>query len=197
MTGPGTEPGTDPVTDRRTPLLLGVYGTLRRGCRNAGLLCGAEAIAVGTVAGTLHEVAATLGDRPYRYPLLVLPRRATRLEGAPDASAGRVRVEVYRVLDGRMLDALDALEAYDPDDPAGSEYVRVRVAFLDAGAGAGAGAGTGVGAGADAGGGADADGDVGPVAPGQVQVYVYAGTADGLGPVLPDGDWVTHARDRA
>ena len=185
MTGPGTDPatgpGTDPVTDRRTPLLLGVYGTLRRGCRNAGLLCGAEAIAVGTVAGTLHEVAAPLGDRPYSYPLLVLPGQATRLEGAPDASSGRVRVEVYRVVDGRMLDALDALEAYDPDDPAGSEYVRVRVALLDAGAGAGA----------------DADGDVGPVAPGQVQVYVHAGTADGLGPVLPDGDWVTHAGDRA
>jgi len=167
--------GTDlvPVADRRTPLLLAVYGTLRRGCRNARLLAGAEAVADGTVAGTLHEAAAPLGDRPYSYPLLVLadpgPSTGGSSGDSADGSGGRVRVEVYLVVDGRILDALDELEAYDPEDPAGSEYVRVVVPLLDAG----------------------------PDAPVEVQVYVHAGTADGRGPVLLGGDWFVHAGDQA
>jgi len=167
--------GTDvvPVADRGTPLLLAVYGTLRRGCRNARLLAGAEAVADGTVAGTLHEVAAPLGDRPYSYPLLVLADPGTSPGDSSgdraDGSGGLVRVEVYRVVEPRMLDALDELEAYDPDDPAGSEYVRVVVPLRDAG----------------------------PDAPPEVQVYVHAGTADGRGPVLLGGDWSVHAGELA
>lgn len=158
--------GTDlvPVADRRTPLLLAVYGTLRRGCRNSRLLAGADLVAEGTVAGTLHEVASPLGDRPYSYPLLVL-------HGDSDVAGGsaRVRVEVYRVPDQRMLAELDALEAYDPEDLAASEYVRAVVPLLDAG----------------------------PGAPDEVQVYVHAGTADGRGPVLHGGDWFVHAGELA
>jgi gamma-glutamylcyclotransferase (GGCT)/AIG2-like uncharacterized protein YtfP len=80
-----------------------------------------------------------------------------------------VRVEVYQVNDQLVVAALDALEAYDPEDPAGSEYVRVLVPLLDAG----------------------------PVGPAEVQVYVHAGAAEGRGPVLPGGDWVAHAGERA
>ena len=156
--------GTDlvPVLDRRTPLLLAVYGTLRKGCRNTPLLAGSPLVAEGTVAGTLHEVVAPLGDRPYSYPLLVLG-------SGEDASTGRVRVEVYRVSDQPVLAALDHLEAYDPEDPAGSEYVRVLVPLLDAG----------------------------PAGPQEVQVYVHAGAAEGRGPVLHGGDWVVHAGELA
>jgi len=64
-----------------------------------------------------------------------------------------------------MLAALDELEAYDPEDSAGSEYVRVEVPLLAAG----------------------------PDAPPEVQVYVHARTADGRGPVLLGGDWFVHA----
>jgi gamma-glutamylcyclotransferase (GGCT)/AIG2-like uncharacterized protein YtfP len=139
------------VTDRDLPLLLAVYGTLRRGCRNHHLLAGAPHVADGHVAGALHEITAPLG-RAYSYPLLVVP------------GASRVVVEVYRVEQPTTLAALDALEAYDPDDVDGSEYVRVRVPLLDPVPGARL-----------------------------VQVYAYAGHGDGLGTVLQGGDWYTHA----
>ncbi len=161
-----------PVAGRETPALLAVYGTLRRGCRNATLLAGARLVAQGAVAGTLHEVGSPLGDRAYSYPLLVLPVPPAgpdeHLPARPGPPA-QVRVEVYRVLEDRMLAALDALEAYDPEDPAGSEYVRVVVPLLDAG----------------------------PDAPGQVQVYVHAGSPDSRGAVLAGGDWYLHAGDQA
>lgn len=137
------------VTDRDVPLLLAVYGTLRRGCRNHHVLAGAVPVADGEVEGVLHEVAGPV-RLPYPYPLLVLP--------AP----GRVVVEVYRVRQERVLRGLDVLESYDPDDPAGSEYVRVRVPLLGAAAG-----------------------------PPEVQVYACAGGEGVLGRSLP-GDWTAH-----
>lgn len=149
------DPDLLPVTDRRTPLLLAVYGTLRRGCRNAHLLDGAEQVGQGLVAGTLHEVAAPLRGRGFSYPVLVLP------------GGGRVVVEVYRVTTPERLHALDVLEAYDPDDPAGSEYWRVEVPLLAAPDGA-------------------------PVAE-RVQVYAHTGGAEERGAVLPDGDWYAWA----
>lgn len=145
-----------PVADRHLPLDLAVYGTLRRGCRNAHLLAGCEPLRGGTVRGRLHEVAVPLG-RDFRYPVLVVPPAG--------GGAGLVRVETYRVADPATLLALDALEAYDPASPATSEYVRARVALLDA---------DGVATGA------------------LVQVYAYAGDTDGVGPLLPAGDWVAH-----
>ena len=158
--------GTDlvPVADRRTPLLLAVYGTLRRGCRNAGLLAGAEPVADGSVAGRLHEVASPRCPCPTATRCSCSTSTRTAGDGLP-----RVRVEVYRVTDPTMLARLDELEDYDPDDPAGSEYVRVVVPLLDAG----------------------------PGAPGEVQVYVHAGSPDGRGPVLLGGDWFVHAGDQA
>lgn len=152
-----------PVADRRTPLLLAVYGTLRRGCRNFALLADAGHVVDGAVAGTLHEVAAPRGARGYSYPLLVL-------DGEHDPAA-RVAVEVYRVKDQGTLAALDELEDYDPEDPAGSEYVRVVVPLLDAGP--------------------EASDQV------QVQVYVHAGSAERRGPVLRGGDWYLHAGELA
>jgi gamma-glutamylcyclotransferase (GGCT)/AIG2-like uncharacterized protein YtfP len=98
-----------------------VYGTLRRGLRNHGLLAGATFVGAGTVAGVLHEVG-TGEVVPYPYPALVVARR------------GRVRVELYRIPDRHMWAVLDALEHYRPADPAGSAYLRLRVdATLDDG----------------------------------------------------------------
>ncbi|MFC5380957.1 gamma-glutamylcyclotransferase family protein [Aquipuribacter nitratireducens] len=145
------------VADRAVPLVLAVYGTLRRGCRNAGLLAGARHVADGHLRGALHEVSAPLG-RAYGYPLLVVP--GTHL----------VRVEAYEVGDPAALDALDALEAFDPADPAGSEYVRVLVPLFDE---------TGHPTGLD------------------VQTYAYAGAVEGVGALVPGGDWVRHAGDLA
>lgn len=134
-----------------------MYGTLRHGCRNSVLMAGATPLGRGLVAGVLHEVAAPLAGRAYSYPVLVVP------------GPFRVVVEVYRVVDADQLASIDALEAYDPDDPAGSEYLRVRVPLLQH---------------APAGPGPEPAG--GTV---EVQAYVHAGGPGGLGAVLPGGDW--------
>jgi gamma-glutamylcyclotransferase (GGCT)/AIG2-like uncharacterized protein YtfP len=93
---------------------LAVYGTLRRGEPNASFLDGARYLGAGRIAGRLREMPRT-ADRAYAYPSLVLD------------GAGEVVVEVYDLADPAMLAAADALEAFDPADAAGSEYVRCRV----------------------------------------------------------------------
>lgn len=156
-------PHPPPVTDRTLPVLLAVYGTLRRGCRNHHLLAAADPVVDGQVVGELHEITAPLG-RAYSYPLLVVPAQGVQ------PGPGRVQVEVYRVGDADTLRALDALEAYDPDAPEASEYVRVRVSLLP---------NAPVTATADT--------------RRTVQVYAYAGHPDGQGPVVRGGDWSAHA----
>jgi gamma-glutamylcyclotransferase (GGCT)/AIG2-like uncharacterized protein YtfP len=102
-------------------LPVAVYGTLRRGEHNAGFLAGARFLGTGRVDGRLHDMPTT-DARRYGYPCLV--------DWAdPTASAG-VAVELY-ALDQAALAATDRLEAYDPADEAGSEYVRRAVDVHD------------------------------------------------------------------
>jgi gamma-glutamylcyclotransferase (GGCT)/AIG2-like uncharacterized protein YtfP len=93
---------------------LAVYGTLRRGERNDSLLDGARYLGLGRIAGSMREMPRT-AERAYAYPSLVLDDR------------GEVVIELYDLPDPAMLAAADALEAFDPADVAGSEYVRCLV----------------------------------------------------------------------
>jgi gamma-glutamylcyclotransferase (GGCT)/AIG2-like uncharacterized protein YtfP len=92
------------------PIVLAVYGTLRRGERNEPYLAGAEFLGTAAVLGRLHEMPRS-SLRAYAYPALV-------------DGTDRVAVELYRLPDEAALTSIDALEAYDPADERASQYVR-------------------------------------------------------------------------
>jgi gamma-glutamylcyclotransferase (GGCT)/AIG2-like uncharacterized protein YtfP len=94
-----------------SPIVLAVYGTLRRGERNAPLLHGASFIGMARVAGHLRQMRSS-PTRAYAFPSLVLD------------GSGEVVVELYQLADASSLAAADELEAFDPADEAGSEYIR-------------------------------------------------------------------------
>ncbi len=91
-----------------TKPLVFVYGTLRRACSTGAhqrYLAGAEFIGDASVAGRLYQISY--------YPALVA-----------DAAAGRVRGEVYRLLDEAQLMALDDYEECPQPWHCGQEYRR-------------------------------------------------------------------------
>ena len=104
-----------------SPTALAVYGTLRRGERNDSLLRGTRYLGLGRIAGRMREMPRTAA-REYPYPSLIL-------DG--EDRGGDVVIELYEMTDPLLLAAADALEAFDPGDVAGSEYVRRAVDVVD------------------------------------------------------------------
>ena len=105
--------------------LLAVYGTLRRGYRNWTLIEGrSTVVSMGTLPGRLVHIDSPL--RRYPYPGYLPPSPDLHLPEI-SSSCESVVVEVVRIDDPALWPTLDALERYLPDDPAGSEYVRVLV----------------------------------------------------------------------
>ena len=101
-----------------TPIVLAVYGTLRRGESNDSLLSGTDYLGEGRIIGRMREMPRTTA-REYAYPSLVLD------------GSGEVVVELYDLIDPDLLAAVDRLEAFDSADVAGSEYVRTLVDVVD------------------------------------------------------------------
>lgn len=93
------------LNSRNTRLtVLFVYGTLRRGLRLHHQLQGAVYLGEARIAGSLYDIGT--------YPgLLVNP------------SPGWVSGELFKV-DEEMIQSLDALEEYNPEEPERSEYLR-------------------------------------------------------------------------
>jgi gamma-glutamylcyclotransferase (GGCT)/AIG2-like uncharacterized protein YtfP len=90
---------------------LFVYGLLRPGFEGAELLGTARSLGAATTQGLLYDLGG--------FPGLV-------------AGDGRVQGELCEVAADR-LPAIDAFEDYDPDDPAGSLYIRRTVTVWLAG----------------------------------------------------------------
>jgi gamma-glutamylcyclotransferase (GGCT)/AIG2-like uncharacterized protein YtfP len=110
--------------------VVAVYGTLRRGERNHTLLGAASPLGSGYLDGRLVGFPRN-ADRPYDFPGLVMPSAAPDADGVGAGGPGRVRVELYRLAHAVDLARLDELEAYDPADEAGSEYLRRRLPVRD------------------------------------------------------------------
>lgn len=93
------------LNSRNTRLtVLFVYGTLRRGLRLHNHLQGAVYLGEARIAGSLYDIGT--------YPgLLVNP------------SPGWVSGELFKV-DEEMIQSLDAVEEYNPEEPERSEYLR-------------------------------------------------------------------------
>ena len=93
------------MNSRNTRLtVLFVYGTLRRGLRLHHHLQGAVYLGEARIAGSLYDIGT--------YPgLLVNP------------SPGWVSGDLFKV-DAEMIQCLDAVAEYNPEEPERSEYLR-------------------------------------------------------------------------
>ena len=93
------------LNTRNTRLtLLFVYGTLRRGLRLHHHMQGAVYVGEARTAGSLYDIGT--------YPGLLL-----------SPSCGWVSGELFKV-DEKMIQSLDAVEEYNPEEPEHSEYLR-------------------------------------------------------------------------
>lgn len=102
---------------------LVVYGSLMRGLPapefgrdlldQLGIGDGLRRVGVCRVPGALFDLG--------RYPALRPARSDT------DSVCG----ELHAILDPRALGVLDAFEGFDPQDPAGSDYLRERIELLE------------------------------------------------------------------
>lgn len=117
------------------PRWLVVYGSLMRGLpARATAFARDDATGGSTAPDLLDRLGAGAGLRragPCRVPGRLFDLGAYPALRPAESEVDVVRGELHAIVDPAVVERLDRFEGYDPDDPAGSEYLRERVELIE------------------------------------------------------------------
>lgn len=101
------------------PIILAVYGTLKKGYGNHHLLDGAKYLDTMVL-----PILALSGSG---FPIAKFVQTDSDQEQRMDAWAPMITVELYKIVDSDMLKHIDSLEGYTPNDHDNSRYKRIQL----------------------------------------------------------------------